>query len=42
MLQMCDLLTEHASDERRLANDPVTQAAAHRRIDALGEAAAPW
>jgi len=39
MLEMCDLLVEHASDERRLADDPVTQAAAPRWIEVLGEAA---
>jgi uncharacterized protein with HEPN domain len=39
MLEMCDLLTEHASDEHRLATDPVTQAAAQRWIEVLGEAA---
>jgi uncharacterized protein with HEPN domain len=39
MLEMCDLLLEHASDERRLADDPVTQAAAQRWIEVLGEAA---
>ena len=39
MLEMCDLLLEHASDERRLTDDPVTQAAAQRWIEVLGEAA---
>ncbi len=39
MLEMCDLLLEHASDQRRLAEDPVTQAAAQRWIEVLGEAA---
>ena len=39
MLEMCDLLIQHASDERRLADDPVTQAAAQRWIEVLGEAA---
>jgi uncharacterized protein with HEPN domain len=39
MLEMCDLLLEHASDVRRLADDPVTQAAAQRWIEVLGEAA---
>ena len=39
MVEMCDLLTEHASEERRLADDPVTQAAAQRWIEVLGEAA---
>jgi len=39
MLEMCDLLLEHASDRRRLARDPVIQAAAQRWIEVLGEAA---
>ena len=39
MLEMCDLPVEHASDEHRLADDPVTQAAAQRWIEVLGEAA---
>ena len=39
MLEMCDLLLEHASDGRRLADDPVIQAAAQRWIEVLGEAA---
>lgn len=39
MIEMCDLLLEHASDQRRLANDPVIQAAAQRWIEVLGEAA---
>ena len=39
MLEMCDLLVKHASDERRLADDPVIQAAAQRWIEVLGEAA---
>lgn len=39
MLEMCDLVLEHASDPRRLADDPVTQAAAQRWIEVLGEAA---
>jgi hypothetical protein len=39
MLEMCDLPVEHASDERRLADGPVTQAAAQRWIEVLGEAA---
>jgi uncharacterized protein with HEPN domain len=38
MLEMCDLLIEHA-DERKLAEDPVTQAAAQRWIEVIGEAA---
>jgi uncharacterized protein with HEPN domain len=39
MLEMCDLLLEHASDSGRLAGDPVVQAAAQRWIEVLGEAA---
>ncbi len=39
MLEMCDLLIEHASDRRSLAEDPVVQAAAQRWIEVLGEAA---
>lgn len=39
MLEMCDLLVEHASEQRRLATDPVLQAAAQRWIEVLGEAA---
>ena len=39
MLEMCDLLIEHASDLSRLAEDPVIQAAAQRWIEVLGEAA---
>jgi uncharacterized protein with HEPN domain len=39
MPEMCDLLLEHASDERRLADDPVIQAAAQRWVEVLGEAA---
>jgi uncharacterized protein with HEPN domain len=39
MIEMCDLLLEHASDQRRLADDPVIQAAAQRWIEVLGEAA---
>ena len=39
MIEMCDLLLEHASDRQLLANDPVTQAAAQRWIEVLGEAA---
>ena len=39
MLEMCDLLLEHASDAGRLADDPVVQAAAQRWIEVLGEAA---
>ena len=39
MLEMCDLLVEHAADEQRLASDPVIQGAAQRWIEVLGEAA---
>jgi uncharacterized protein with HEPN domain len=39
MLEMCDLLIQHAADERKLAEDPVTQAAAQRWIEVIGEAA---
>jgi uncharacterized protein with HEPN domain len=39
MIEMCDLLLEHASDQRWLADDPVIRAAAQRWIEVLGEAA---
>ena len=39
MVEMCDLLTEHATDPELLATDPVVQAAAQRWIEILGEAA---
>ncbi len=39
MIEMCDLLLEHASDRQRLVDDPVIQAAAQRWIEVLGEAA---
>lgn len=39
MIEMCDLLTRHASDREALASDPVIQAAAQRWIEVLGEAA---
>lgn len=39
MIEMCELLDEHASDATALANDPVIQAAAQRWIEVLGEAA---
>lgn len=39
MIEMCDLLVTHASDPERLRSDPVTQAAAQRWIEVLGEAA---
>lgn len=40
MIEMCDLLIEHASDPAVLATGPVVQAAAQRWIEVLGEAAA--
>ena len=39
MLEMCDLLLGHAADQRKLAQDPVIQAAAQRWIEIIGEAA---
>ena len=39
MLEMCDLLIEHASARHRLSDDPVIQAAAQRWIEVLSEAA---
>jgi len=39
MVEMCDLILEHAADPDRLATDPVVQAAAQRWIEVLGEAA---
>lgn len=39
MIEMCDLLLAHASEPARLRSDPVTQAAAQRWIEVLGEAA---
>jgi uncharacterized protein with HEPN domain len=39
MVEMCNLLIEHASDDEALATDPVIQAAAQRWIEVLGEAA---
>ena len=39
MIEMCDLLLEHAADRSQLEDDPVTQAAAQRWIEVLGEAA---
>lgn len=39
MIEMCDLLVAHASDPVKLRDDPVTQAAAQRWIEVLGEAA---
>jgi len=39
MLEMCDLLVQHASNERQLADDPIIQAAAQRWLEILGEAA---
>ena len=40
MIEMCDLLIAHASDPTKLQDDPVTQAAAQRWIEVLGEASA--
>jgi uncharacterized protein with HEPN domain len=37
MIEMCDLLLEHASDRQRLIDDPVIQAAAQRWIEVLGK-----
>jgi uncharacterized protein with HEPN domain len=37
MLEMCELLLEHAVDHRKLTEDPVTQA--QRWIEVIGEAA---
>ncbi len=39
MIEMCDLLLEHAADLDLLDIDPVVQAAAQRWIEVLGEAA---
>ncbi len=39
MVEMCDLLIEHATDPGLLATDPVVQAAAQRWIEILGAAA---
>lgn len=39
MLEMCDLILEHAADLDRLESDPVLQAATQRWIEVLGEAA---
>jgi uncharacterized protein with HEPN domain len=39
MIEMCDLIMEHAADPGRLEGDPVVQAAAQRWIEVLGEAA---
>lgn len=39
MIEMCELLLEHVADERKLAEDPVAQAAAQRWIEVIGEAA---
>lgn len=39
MVEMCDLIIEHATDPHRLDTDPVVQAAAQRWIEVLGEAA---
>ena len=39
MVEMCDLLLQHASDPEQLSGNPVVQAAAQRWIEVLGEAA---
>ena len=39
MVEMCDLLLQHASDPDQLSGNPVVQAAAQRWIEVLGEAA---
>ena len=39
MIEMCDLILEHAADPDRMEVDPVVQAAAQRWIEVLGEAA---
>lgn len=39
MIEMCDLLLQHASRRDVLDSDPVVQAAAQRWIEVLGEAA---
>ena len=39
MIEMCDLILEHAVDLDRLETDPVLQAATQRWIEVLGEAA---
>jgi uncharacterized protein with HEPN domain len=39
MLEMCDLLLEHAADDRKFSAAAVTQAAAQRWIEIIGEAA---
>ena len=39
MIEMCDLIMEHAADPDRMETDPVVQAAAQRWIEVLGEAA---
>ncbi len=39
MIEMGDFLIAHASDPAKLRSDPVTQAAAQRWIEVLGEAA---
>lgn len=39
MIEMCDLLIEHASRRDLLDSDPIVQAAAQRWVEVLGEAA---
>ena len=39
MVEMCDLILEHASDLDRCDSEPLVQAAAERWIEVLGEAA---
>lgn len=39
MIEMCDLLLQHASDPSALEQDPVVQGAAQRWLEVLGEAA---
>ena len=42
MIEMCDLILEHAADPDRMEVDPVVQAAAQRWIEVLGEAASKF
>lgn len=39
MIEMCELLIEHASRRDLLDSDPIVQAAAQRWVEVLGEAA---
>jgi len=39
MIELCDLLLQHASDRAVLEQDPVVQGAAQRWLEVLGEAA---